>query len=67
MPNNSFNPIAAKTRLRVNGTLAPEAMKPVLRPAMDRDFEFASQAKKDAMGPHISAHWGWDETGEVAA
>jgi hypothetical protein len=28
---------------------------------MDRDFEFAFQAKKDAMGPHISARWGWDE------
>jgi GNAT superfamily N-acetyltransferase len=36
-------------------------MNPELRPAGDRDFEFAFLAKKDAMGPHISARWGWDE------
>ena len=36
-------------------------MKPSLRPATDRDFEFAFCAKKDAMGHHISTRWGWDE------
>jgi GNAT superfamily N-acetyltransferase len=36
-------------------------MTPVLRPATDRDFEFAFRAKKDAMGSHISVRWGWDE------
>ena len=32
-----------------------------LRPALPSDFEFAFEAKRDAMGPHIRARWGWDE------
>jgi RimJ/RimL family protein N-acetyltransferase len=36
-------------------------MNPTLRAATDRDFEFAFQAKKNALGSHISARWGWDE------
>ena len=36
-------------------------MKPSWRATADDDFEFAFQAKKDAMGPHIAARWGWDE------
>jgi GNAT superfamily N-acetyltransferase len=36
-------------------------MKPYLRPALESDFQFAFEAKKDAMGPHIRARWGWDE------
>jgi GNAT superfamily N-acetyltransferase len=36
-------------------------MNPVLRPAACVDFAFAFEAKKDAMGPHICARWGWDE------
>ncbi len=36
-------------------------MRPTLRPATNTDFEFAFEAKKDALGPHISARWGWDE------
>lgn len=36
-------------------------MKPSLRPASESDCEFAFLAKKDAMGHHISARWGWDE------
>jgi hypothetical protein len=36
-------------------------MNPILRRAIDADFAFAFEAKKDAMGEHISARWGWDE------
>jgi GNAT superfamily N-acetyltransferase len=36
-------------------------MKPTLRPTTDTDFAFAFEVKKDAMGPHISSRWGWDE------
>jgi ribosomal protein S18 acetylase RimI-like enzyme len=36
-------------------------MKPTLRPTTDTDFAFAFETKKDAMGPHISSRWGWDE------
>lgn len=32
-----------------------------LRPALSDEYDFAYQVKKDAMGPHISARWGWDE------
>ena len=37
-------------------------MNPVLRAASDDDFWFSFAAKKCAMGPHISARWGWDES-----
>jgi GNAT superfamily N-acetyltransferase len=36
-------------------------MKPTLRPTTDNDFAFAFEVKKDAIGPHISSRWGWDE------
>ena len=36
-------------------------MKPFLRPAVLSDFDFAFGAKKDAIGPYITARWGWDE------
>src|SRR6185369_628850 len=32
-----------------------------LRPVREDDFEFAFEAKRDAMGPHITAKWGWNE------
>ena len=32
-----------------------------LRPADQRDFAFAFQAKREALGPHVAARWGWDE------
>src|ERR1700752_965757 len=32
-----------------------------LRDATPQDFDCAFQVKRDAMGPHIAAHWGWDE------
>ena len=41
-------------------------MNPALRPTTDRDFEFAFQAKKDAMGPLISERWGWDENYQLS-
>ncbi|MEC8010112.1 MAG: GNAT family N-acetyltransferase [Pseudomonadota bacterium] len=31
------------------------------RQADDSDYELAFQAKKQAMGPHITVKWGWDE------
>lgn len=41
-------------------------MKSTLRPAADSDFEFAFRAKKDALGPHVVARWGWDEEYQLA-
>lgn len=32
-----------------------------LRPAEESDVDFAFEVKKQAMGPHIRARWGWDE------
>jgi len=32
-----------------------------LRTADDAEFEFAFRAKRDAIGPHVSVRWGWDE------
>ena len=32
-----------------------------LRPATPDDFRFAFDAKRDAIGPHVAARWGWDE------
>jgi len=31
------------------------------RPAIDDDFHLAFKIKKQAMGQHIKAKWGWDE------
>ncbi|WP_341677319.1 GNAT family N-acetyltransferase [Niveibacterium sp. SC-1] len=33
-----------------------------LRPAIGQDFEFAFEAKRQALGPHILARWNWDES-----
>jgi GNAT superfamily N-acetyltransferase len=38
--------------------LAPDIRFPLLAPC---DGEFSFQVKKQAMGPHIKCHWGWDE------
>jgi ribosomal protein S18 acetylase RimI-like enzyme len=32
-----------------------------LRPAVPNDFQFAFDAKRDAIGPHVVTRWGWDE------
>ena len=32
-----------------------------LRPATDHDFQFAFEAKRDAIGPHVVVRWGWDD------
>ena len=37
-------------------------LKPLLRGTTESDFEFAFEAKRLALGPHIAARWGWDET-----
>jgi len=37
-------------------------MKIELTPLNKTDIDFAFEAKKQAMGPHIEAKWGWDET-----
>lgn len=36
-------------------------MAPQIRNARADEFDFAFEAKRDAMGPHIVAKWGWDE------
>lgn len=36
-------------------------MEIVVTEATEKHFEFAFEAKKQAMGPHITAKWGWDE------
>lgn len=36
-------------------------MKIALRPARENDFDFAFEAKRLALGPHIQARWAWDE------
>ena len=33
-----------------------------LRPASEQDFQFAFEAKRKALGPHIMARWNWDES-----
>lgn len=33
-----------------------------LKPAFDKHIDFAFEAKRQAMGAHIEAKWGWDET-----
>lgn len=32
-----------------------------LRPVVQDDFEFAFRVKREAIGPHIAARWGWNE------
>src|SRR5262245_35132559 len=41
-------------------------MQPTLRPALEDDFAFAFEAKKDAMGPHIATRWGWEEAYQLS-
>lgn len=36
-------------------------MQVTLRAAMPDDFQFAFEAKRKALGPHIIARWEWDE------
>ena len=36
-------------------------MEVTLSPAEATDFEFAFEAKHQALGPYVTAHWGWDE------
>ena len=35
-------------------------MQITLRIALPEDFEFAFEAKRLALGPHIAMRWGWD-------
>jgi len=37
-----------------------------LREVTDKDFDFAFEAKRQAMGPHIITKWGWDESYQLA-
>jgi len=37
-----------------------------LREVTDKDFDFAFEAKRQAMGPHITTKWGWDESYQLA-
>ena len=41
-------------------------MNPILKSATEQDFNFAYEAKKQAMGPHIISKWGWDEIYQLA-
>jgi hypothetical protein len=40
-------------------------MKPTLRSATESDFEFSFEAKRQALGPQVSARWGWDEAYQI--
>jgi GNAT superfamily N-acetyltransferase len=42
------------------GHCADAGAPPSLRDATTADFDFAFSAKREAMGPHIEARWGWD-------
>ena len=35
--------------------------QPILRPAESSEIELAFDIKRDAMGPHVAAKWGWNE------
>lgn len=37
-------------------------MKVRLSPAEDADFEFAFEAKHQALGPYVETHWGWEDS-----
>ena len=37
-------------------------MKVLLSPAGEADFEFAFEAKHQALGPYVEARWGWDDS-----
>ena len=36
-------------------------MNLITRKAKDSDYNFAFEIKKQAIGPHITSKWGWDE------
>ena len=36
-------------------------MAPTIRTAIESDFEFAFDAKRQALGPYVAARWGWDD------
>ena len=36
-------------------------MQLALRLALDDDLQFCFDAKRDALGPHITRKWGWDQ------
>jgi len=36
-----------------------------LRPVDDSEFDFAFQAKRDAIGPHVCVRWEWDESWQL--
>jgi len=40
---------------------SPGIMTFALRPATPDDFEFAFEAKRDALGPYTAERWGWDD------
>ena len=40
-------------------------MSPTIRNARTDEFDFAFEVKRDAMGPHIKAKWGWDEEFQI--
>ena len=37
-------------------------MEIMLSPAEEADFEFAFEAKHQALGPYVEALWGWDDS-----
>lgn len=37
-----------------------------LRPAVEADCQFAFEAKRHALGPHIMVRWAWDEAWQLA-
>ena len=36
-------------------------MEVALSPAVEADFEFAYETKRQALGPYVRARWGWDD------
>lgn len=47
--------------MHIKAKLDGVAVQFTLRPALDDDLAFAFDAKRNAMGAHIAARWGWDE------
>ena len=41
-------------------------MNIAIRKVTESDFDFAFEVKKQAMGPHITAKWGWDEDYQIS-
>ncbi len=55
------NPIQDYEGVYVSTSGQPLAMTLELHPAEQSDFEFAFEAKREALGPHVEAKWGWDD------